>query len=1271
MHKREGSSHQIIILLQILLLLQFYVISIDTGASSTPKNLVNLYTPNESLNLTSSNQFQNEYQYRQSASKSTSSDRNKSSTPTLTDASFDHLSNDLSNPSALDYSYQDNRAMTNVPDCKGRLKLNGTRGYITDGPGYYQTNLQCIWLIDSGRNNSTIRIQFHQFNTECNYDFLYIFDGDSIYSPLVAALSGDMKDFSNTVVEANFQDLISSNENHQTNFTSITSPINQGVHAKGAAIQSTPSESRSFEFKTSSGKAFIYFHSDTAQSMPGFYMTYSIDSCPLDCSNRGECDYTNLICRCNSGYFGDGCQHVLCPNNCTSPLHGTCDKEKSCICHKDFTGHDCSKRASQQSWVTMADSEKKAPPRAFHQVSIVDNIMWVFGGRSHVLSDTNMGILRHKKTQIIFSFDLEKKTWTDNITEGVTGEDHLAELSGHSIATHGNKVFIYGGMAMNNSILNALSVFDTRTHALISIANGKKMKNQEEEFLAPLAVVGHSANIIDGYMYVFLGYNPLYGYLNFAQKLNLANNSWSIIERRGSSISGCIGHTSTFDPPSRLVYIYGGHNALRSNKLYSFDPRREIWTFLQAAPSHRYYHSSLIMNGQLLILGGNSYNTSHQSDQCFQQTYLIYDLRCSEHLMNGLEHKNFTSNSGCGRKCWSSIEDNEPSILKRHGHTVVAYDNRELILFGGFNGILMNDIRYMMISSCSNFTTESECNKLKPALNCFWDVFNLTCKDSAVREAQVETYTQNCTANEVKALQAACEARGTCTDCLNTNFGCVWCGFISQCQYSKCRSLSSKAILDPDLCYKDEFMIDSIISRNTSLPPKNGLFNQEQDNEMDCKLDNCYLCQSRPQCSWQNDGCIYSTPSVVPSMVTGGLSPQEDPIDNPIVSRPSILSNSTRFMQKLDPFNRSFLAALTTSLLNSSPYTSCDVPCFMRRSCNECTTTKCIWCSTTEQCVDSSAYFAYHTMGQCMHYVAHMLKCPVASCADIESCDKCLTNPKCGWLNDISNTGKGKCIEGDSSGPSFGSNSTPGELSTHTSITPTALPNWYYTSCPSCQCNGHSHCKPNSSVCVQPCQDNTEGAHCDRCVPGHFGDPINGGPCRPCRCNGHAQTCNRETGKCYCSVKGIIGHNCNRCDDKNYYIGDPSSPNGTCYYNLTTDYQYTFNMSKPEDHFYSEINFINVPLRKESDADFSIACSRLALVNITSGTSYKNRRPVHTGLECGSFRLRFPHDRHNFTEANYSLFVHVYKFQTPFILQIAFSQQRTLYLPQFFFTFLR
>lgn len=48
---------------------------------------------------------------------------------------------------------------------------------------------------------------------------------------------------------------------------------------------------------------------------------------------------------------------------------------------------------------------------------------------------------------------------------------------------------------------------------------------------------------------------------------------------------------------------------------------------------------------------------------------------------------------------------------------------------------------------------------------------------------------------------------------------------------------------------------------------------------------------------------------------------------------------------------------------------------------------------------------------------------------------------------------------------------------------------------------GHSTCY-DGKTCATPCDDLTTGANCELCRPGYWGNPINGGTCQKCECNG-------------------------------------------------------------------------------------------------------------------------------------------------------------------------
>lgn len=105
-----------------------------------------------------------------------------------------------------------------------------------------------------------------------------------------------------------------------------------------------------------------------------------------------------------------------------------------------------------------------------------------------------------------------------------------------------------------------------------------------------------------------------------------------------------------------------------------------------------------------------------------------------------------------------------------------------------------------------------------------------------------------------------------------------------------------------------------------------------------------------------------------------------------------------------------------------------------------------------------------------------------------------------------------------------------------------------------------------------------------------------------CDCSNHGTLCNPETGRCFCTTKGIIGDKCDKCDVTNHYHGDPA--NGSCFYDLTIDYQFTFNLSKKDDRHFTQINFKNSPPKSDIDADFSISCSESAKMNISIKTGW-------------------------------------------------------------------
>uniref|UniRef100_A0A5F8HHC1 Basement membrane-specific heparan sulfate proteoglycan core protein n=1 Tax=Monodelphis domestica TaxID=13616 RepID=A0A5F8HHC1_MONDO len=92
----------------------------------------------------------------------------------------------------------------------------------------------------------------------------------------------------------------------------------------------------------------------------------------------------------------------------------------------------------------------------------------------------------------------------------------------------------------------------------------------------------------------------------------------------------------------------------------------------------------------------------------------------------------------------------------------------------------------------------------------------------------------------------------------------------------------------------------------------------------------------------------------------------------------------------------------------------------------------------------------------------------------------------------------------------------------------------YLGTCELCSCHGHSViCDPETGAC-QGCQHHTDGAKCERCQPGYYGDAQRGSPedCQPCPCHGIGiHTCFLDTDghpTCDACSPGHSGRHCER-----------------------------------------------------------------------------------------------------------------------------------------------
>lgn len=79
-----------------------------------------------------------------------------------------------------------------APCDRSRKVFTEPYGEISDGPaGFnYTQDSHCEWLIKARNDSQFITLTFHSMGTECSYDYIYVYDGDSFNSTLLGSFSG-------------------------------------------------------------------------------------------------------------------------------------------------------------------------------------------------------------------------------------------------------------------------------------------------------------------------------------------------------------------------------------------------------------------------------------------------------------------------------------------------------------------------------------------------------------------------------------------------------------------------------------------------------------------------------------------------------------------------------------------------------------------------------------------------------------------------------------------------------------------------------------------------------------------------------------------------------------------------------------------------------------------------------------------------------------------------------------------------------------------------
>ncbi|XP_076135995.1 multiple epidermal growth factor-like domains protein 8 [Alosa pseudoharengus] len=461
-------------------------------------------------------------------------------------------------------------------DCKGhRLVLRGPPGYVSDGPGNYSVNGNCEWLIKAPGSNYRIVLNFTFMETECTYDYLFVYDGDSYQSPLLASLSGN------------------------------TRP--QPIEAK-------------------SGQMLLHLFSDANYNLLGFNATYSFSVCPGACGGHGRCDTASSRCQCHQGWGGEDCTTPLCSVACTR--HGHCDeKGERCNCSSGYVGQSCQLGLHDDSgadqWWEVSEGDVKVPPRTASAGVYLSSTraMYLFGGfdLNRALGDLwrfsfeanlweKMSISkapapRHSHTavewqgcMVIYGGELSDHSLASDVwiyrpqpdvweQLGQSDAPGAPRLANHAAAIVDNYLYVFGGRTEEDMFSSSLSRFKLKEGAWEAVqpSGGK-----------PPATAGHSM-VFHAHSRTLLVYG---------------------------------GHRPTSARFSQRV-----------NSTDAFHVDQRFWTnfrsrFTAHGPRERAFHSATIIGNYMVVYGGNVH-IHYQEEKCYDDEIFFYHLGCHQWVSAG------------------------------------------------------------------------------------------------------------------------------------------------------------------------------------------------------------------------------------------------------------------------------------------------------------------------------------------------------------------------------------------------------------------------------------------------------------------------------------------------------------------------------------------------------------------------------------------------------------------------------------------------------------
>ena len=213
----------------------------------------------------------------------------------------------------------------------------------------------------------------------------------------------------------------------------------------------------------------------------------------------------------------------------------------------------------------------------------------------------------------------------------------------------------------------------------------------------------------------------------------------------------------------------------------------------------------------MLVFGGNTHNDTSWSHgaKCFSADAIVYDIICDRW---------YSMQVGGNSQDWLGQD------LARFGHSAVSI-NQTMLIYGGFNGVLKNDILAYVPGNCGIFKEREECLTSRVGTKCVWNRKKDQCEhhpqnqrpksgvDTCLSAIPISTDNQGIEAKDDSKknedsissiwsdrnnsdLCGTADLQSSCSACVSTTHGCVWCEVgdgKGQCLWRTCNSKDTRS----------------------------------------------------------------------------------------------------------------------------------------------------------------------------------------------------------------------------------------------------------------------------------------------------------------------------------------------------------------------------------------------------------------------------------------------------------------------------------------------